>query len=170
MSRYSFYLPTHLSAVNAYRVVLVDSRNCCTRVLIVAVVATSSSASVARPHRLVNCSSTTFESSAFVCTSSCTSSRCLNSCSPFCHLIVRNLNPVTEQIWLNSPVIDVLRHVRPLLLTSMRSDRRLPFLPDDVRLSVGFVIGCPLVTKLDDRVILIFCHVALPVLNTCTTP
>ena len=35
---------------------------------------------------LFTCSSTTFDSSTTVCTSSCASSRCLNSCSPFCHL------------------------------------------------------------------------------------
>ena len=35
---------------------------------------------------LSTCSSTTFDSSATVCTSSCASSRCLNSRSPFCHI------------------------------------------------------------------------------------
>ena len=177
MSRYTFYLPTHLSAVNACRVVR-STRE------VVALVYSSSPSLRPTPQLLwqvlivlSTCSLTTFDSSATVCTSSCTSSRCLNSCSPFCHLkptslanlFARNLYRVTEQIWLNSPVIDVLRHVRPLLLTSMRSDRRLPFLPDDARLSVGLVIGCPLVSKLDDRLVPIFCHVALPVLDTCTT-
>ena len=93
----------------------VDSRGCCTRVLVVAVV-TNSSASVAGRHRRVhlllhdhrligNCLHIVLR----VFTLSCESFR-----------VVRNLYPVTDQIWLNSRVIDVLRHVRPLLPTSTR--------------------------------------------------
>ena len=136
----------------------VDSRSSCTRVHVV-VVATNSSNSVAsscppappRPstHRQL-------------------SSRCLNSRSPFGHLkptslanlFVRNLYPVTH----------VLRHMRPLLLTSTRSGTRLFLLPDDVQLSVGLVIGCPIISGLDDRHVPTICHVALQALNSCTTP
>ena len=94
----------------------------------------SSPSSRPTPRLLWQVLSTTFDSSATACTSSCASSRCLNSCSPFCHLrptspceshrVGRNLHLVTG----------VLRHMRPLLLTSTRSGRRLFRLPDDVRL------------------------------------
>ena len=119
---------------------------------------------------LSTCSSTTFDSSTTVCTSSCASSRCLNTCSPFCRFkptsfcdslrVVRNLYPVT----------DVLRHMRPLLLTSTRSDRGLFLLPDDARLPVGLVIGCPIISRLEDRHVPIIHRVALPVLNSCAIP
>ena len=39
-----------------------------------------------------------------------------------------------------------------------------------VRLSVGLVIGCPIISKIDDRHGPNICHVALPAVNSCTTP
>ena len=85
VSRYTRYLSTHLLGRERASRCSVDLRGSCTRVLVV-VVATNSSASVACPHRLVHLLSATFDSSATVCTSSCASSRCLNTCSPFGHL------------------------------------------------------------------------------------
>ena len=45
---------------------------------------------------LSTCSSTAFDSSATVCTSSCESLRCLISCSPFCHLRPTSLGNLFE--------------------------------------------------------------------------
>ena len=82
---------------------------------------------------LSTCSSTTFDSSATVCTPSCASSRCLQLVKSFlsphanftCQSlrVARTLYLVADQIWLNSSIKNVLRHVRPLLLTSTRSGR-----------------------------------------------
>ena len=63
-------------------------------------------------------------------------------------------------MWLNSLVIDVLRRVRPLLLTSTRSGRELFLLPNDLKLFVELVIGFPIICRLDHRHVPIICDVA----------
>ena len=179
VSRYTCYLSTHTLGRERVSRCSVDSRGSCTRVLVI-VVATNSSASVASPHRLVhlllhdlrhigNCLHIVLR----VFTLSQLAESFLSPQANFTWeslRVVRILYLVTEQIWLNSPVVDVLRHARPLLLTSTWSGWELFLLPDDVQLSVGLVIGCPIISKLDDRHLPIICHVALPALNSCTNP
>ena len=94
----------------------VDSRGSCIRVLVVAVVATNSSASVASPHRLVHLLLRDLRligKCLHIVLRVITLSQPAESfLSPHANYtceslrVVRNLYPVTEQIWLNSPIIE----------------------------------------------------------------
>ena len=138
----------------------VDSRGSCIGVLVV--VTTNSSASVTSPHRLVHLLLHDLRLLATDCKSSCGSSRCLNfTCESL--RVVRSLYSVSEQIWLNSPVIDVLR-------AASHSHPRGRVENCSFRLSVGVVIGCPIISRLHDRHVPVICHVTLPALNSCTSP
>ena len=96
----------------------VDSRGSCTGALVVAVVATNYSASVARPHRLVQLllhdlrliGNLSAHRPARLHTVSTRESFLSPQANFTCESrrVVRNLYPVTEQIWLNSPLFDAV--------------------------------------------------------------
>ena len=174
MSHNTCYLPTHPSAVNACRVAR-SARE------VAALVYTSPSHLLWQLLIVLStCSSKTYDASTTACTSSCASSRSFDSCSPFCHFRPTSLASLfassetcfrspNKSDWTRGPS---MFFVACGLFFSHRRGRvencsffqMIYSFPSDSSSAVLSSPGSMIITFLSSA------NVALPVLNSCTTP
>ena len=94
----------------------------------------------------------------------------VSSRSPFCHLRPTSLADLfaSSETCIQSPMF-----FGTCGLFSSRPRGRIEdcsFFQMMYIFSVGLVIGCPIISRFDDRHVPIICHVASTVLNSCNTP